>query len=206
VKRLRRHSNEEIKPRRDEENEESNGKDLRALRFLVVFIHSLFIVQIGFASVSDSLFKAAQTQEPPPAPEQPIPFSHKQHAGALQLKCATCHKNPDPGERMGFPAPVVCMQCHSEIKTESPSIQTLAAAAKEKRELKWARIYEIPTFVFFSHRAHTAAGASCVDCHGEVKNHERLFREKDVSMASCMNCHQAKGASVDCMYCHDKVN
>lgn len=107
---------------------------------------------------------------------------------------------------MGFAAPAVCMQCHSEIKSESPAIQKLTAAAKEKRELKWARVYEIPTYVFFSHRAHLAAGSACADCHGQVKEHERLYREMDVSMASCMNCHQAKGASLDCMYCHDKMN
>ena len=30
--------------------------------------------------------------------EQPIPFSHKVHAGSLGLACKMCHTNPDPGE------------------------------------------------------------------------------------------------------------
>src|SRR5579862_6227053 len=33
-------------------------------------------------------------------PAQPIPFSHKVHAGTLKLACGTCHPNPDPGELM----------------------------------------------------------------------------------------------------------
>ncbi|MEP7273480.1 MAG: cytochrome c3 family protein [Acidobacteriota bacterium] len=148
----------------------------------------------------------AQASQSLPAPEQPIPFSHKQHAGKLGLKCATCHKNPDPGERMGLATAGLCMQCHEDVKTESPAIQKLAAFDKEKRLIKWVRVYEIPSFVFFSHRAHITAGSSCAECHGEVKELEQMSRQKDVSMASCVNCHQAKGASVDCSYCHEKMN
>ena len=141
-----------------------------------------------------------------PAPEQPIPFSHKQHAGKLELKCATCHKNPDPGERMGLATAPLCMQCHEDVKADSPAIQKLAAFAKGKRQIKWARVYEIPSYVFFSHRVHTTAGSACAECHGEVKELEQMTRIKEVNMASCVNCHQAKGASVDCTFCHEKMN
>ncbi len=150
---------------------------------------------------------AAFAQSPAPqGPEQPIAFSHKLHAGEQQLKCATCHKNPDPGERMGLAKAALCMQCHEETKAESPEIRKLAAFAAEKREIRWRRVYEIPSFVFFSHRAHLKAGGACADCHGEVRELERMYRVKPVNMASCVNCHQAKGASVDCAYCHEKMN
>ncbi len=147
----------------------------------------------------------AQTEKLP-GPEQPIPFSHKLHAGAQQLKCATCHKNPDPGERMGLATPALCMQCHEDVKTDSPAIQKLAEYAKDKRELKWRRVYEIPSYVFFSHRAHLTTGSTCADCHGEVKDLEQMYRAKEINMASCVNCHQAKGASFDCNFCHEKMN
>jgi len=32
------------------------------------------------------------------APEQPLPFSHKTHAGTMKVACKMCHTNPDPGE------------------------------------------------------------------------------------------------------------
>ena len=150
------------------------------------------------------LFAAiAQTQQP--GPEQPIPFSHQLHAGALELECATCHKNPDPGERMGLATAPLCLECHSGVKADSPSIKKLAAFGSEKRAIGWVRVYEIPSFVSFSHRAHLAEGASCTECHGDVKTMERMYRAKDVSMKSCVDCHQRKGASVDCGYCHEKM-
>src|SRR5688500_5586416 len=92
--------------------------------------------------------------------QQPVPYSHKTHV-ALGLECKTCHKNPDPGDMMGFPPVSTCMGCHTTVKKDSPHIQKLAAAAQDKKEIEWKRIYQIATFVFFSHRAHLEAGATC---------------------------------------------
>lgn len=64
-----------------------------------------------------------------------------------------CHPNPDPGEVMRIAGVPLCMQCHSAIKTDSPAIQNLATLVKNGREIEWARIYEIPSYVNFSHRA-----------------------------------------------------
>ena len=144
----------------------------------------------------------AQTGRQPP--EQPVPFSHKWHAGGLKLECRMCHANPDPGETMGIAAPAVCMQCHSTVKTESPHIQKIAAAAKAGRELPWVRVYEIPSWVDFSHRSHVKAGNRCEECHGKVAEREALDREGDISMGGCMNCHAAKKVSVDCTFCHEQ--
>jgi hypothetical protein len=165
---------------------------------------------IQFVSVLVTAFAAVLAQsEKLPGPEQPIPFSHKLHVDGQGLKCATCHKNPEPGERMGLATAALCMQCHEEIKADSPHIQKLAEYAKEKREIRWRRVYEIPSYVFFSHRAHLSLGASvatCVTCHGEVKELAQMYQVKEINMASCMNCHQANKASTDCTFCHDKMN
>lgn len=125
------------------------------------------------------------------AQQQPVAFSHKQHAGDLKLKCATCHENPDPGEKMMLPKPAVCGQCH---------------AGKYDREIKWAPVYVLPDFVFFSHKAHVAAGNQCESCHGPVAQRVTIRRETDLSMGACMNCHREKKASVECTYCHDQQN
>ncbi len=162
-------------------------------------------VRLGIVLVVSVLGLAAQTEKLP-GPEQPIPFSHKLHVGGQGLKCATCHKNPDPGERMGLASAAMCMQCHEEVKTDSLAIQKLAGFAKDKREIKWRRVYEIPSYVFFSHRVHLEAGSTCVTCHGEVKELEQMYKAKEINMASCMNCHQANKASTDCNYCHEKMN
>jgi hypothetical protein len=138
------------------------------------------------------------------APEQPLPFSHKAHAGALKLQCKMCHVNPDPGETEGIPPASTCMQCHSAIKTDSPAIQKLTAYARNNRPIPWARVYSIPDFVTFSHRDHIKAGNTCEDCHGKVAESDQLARETNLSMGGCMNCHRVKNASIDCTFCHDE--
>ena len=140
----------------------------------------------------------------PKTPEQPVAYSHKVHAGTLQLKCVLCHTNPNPGEMMKFPVVATCMTCHTAIKTDSPEIQKLAVAAKESRDIKWARVYQIPSFVNFSHRSHMETGNQCAECHGNVKVRDALFKEGDISMGGCMNCHRLKKASIDCTYCHEE--
>ena len=146
------------------------------------------------------------SQQPPAPPEQPLPFSHKVHAGQLKLDCKTCHRNPDPGKLMTFAPTSTCMQCHSAIAADKPAIQKLAAFDQEKRPIRWVRVYESPSYVIFSHRAHLAAGSVCADCHGQVKERDQLFREGDISMKGCVDCHFAKEASTDCSFCHEKLN
>ena len=147
---------------------------------------------------------AAQAQAPKPAPVQPVPFSHKVHAGTLALACASCHPNPDPGEMMTIAAASACMECHDKVKSESASIRKLAAFARNGRDLRWVRVVQLPSNVLFSHRAHTKAGALCADCHGPAARREQLAAEKDLSMAGCMSCHRAHKAGLDCSYCHEQ--
>jgi hypothetical protein len=136
--------------------------------------------------------------------EQPLPFSHKQHAGALKLACKMCHPNPNPGESMTIVGAQACMQCHSTIKTDSPAIQKLAQFAKEQRPVPWVRVYEIPSYVSFSHRTHLEMKSACEDCHGKVVERDQLWKQGDISMGGCMKCHQAKRVSIDCTFCHEQ--
>lgn len=137
-------------------------------------------------------------------PEQPIPYSHKKHV-ALGLSCAACHAMPSPGELMTLPAESVCMSCHKTVKRESPAIEKLAAFAKDRKPLPWVRIYRIPSYVYFSHKAHLESGANCEQCHGNVSQSDRLAKEGDISMGACMDCHRAKRASNDCTFCHAQL-
>lgn len=142
----------------------------------------------------------------PAGPKQPIAYSHQLHAGKLRMPCKSCHENKDPGEEMGIPATAKCMTCHTAVKTDSPEIQKLAQAHGASGKVNWVRVYQIPAYVFFSHRAHTAAGATCQDCHGPVAERQVLAREVEISMGACMDCHRKKQASLDCAFCHEARN
>jgi hypothetical protein len=145
---------------------------------------------------------ASPAQQELKGPEQPIPYSHKQHL-ALGLACSACHTNPDPGDAMSFPATSKCMSCHQAIDKDSPAIQKLTAFDRDKKDIPWVRVYKEPDLVFFSHKAHLAAGAKCEDCHGQVAQRDRLFRETDLSMAGCVSCHRDRNAGQACDYCHE---
>ncbi len=147
---------------------------------------------------------AQESQRHPDAPLQPVPYSHKQHV-AMGLTCKDCHAMPDPGELMGIPEAAKCMSCHRSIKTDSPAIQKLARFARERREILWVRVYQIPSYVDFSHKVHIEAGAGCETCHGAVAQRDQLWRETDISMAGCMNCHRQRKASLACRACHEEL-
>lgn len=135
-------------------------------------------------------------------PEQPVPFSHKQHAGTLQLPCEFCHAASRSGETVAIPQTALCMQCHQTMSTDKPGVQKLATYAKANTPIPWVQVYELPSFVTFSHKTHLLHGATCQQCHGPVAERVQLYKETDISMAACVNCHRAKRASIDCDTCH----
>lgn len=135
-------------------------------------------------------------------PLQPIPFSHKQHAGVMKLPCEFCHSPSRSGETLKIPQATFCMQCHQTMGTSDPGVQRIAQYAKSGGSIPWVRVYQLPSFVTFSHKIHLVHGITCQQCHGPVAERVRLFKETDISMAACVNCHREKKASVECDTCH----
>jgi hypothetical protein len=138
-----------------------------------------------------------------PAPTQPIPYSHKTHL-AQGLKCGECHTNPEPGDRMEFPETTTCMDCHATIASDRPAIQRLAAFAKSKQPIPWARVYVVAAGVYWNHRSHLDAGLKCETCHGAVANMDVMANVTNVTtMAGCVECHQQMKAGTGCGFCHE---
>ena len=139
---------------------------------------------------------------PHPAPEQPLPYSHKKHL-ALGLDCKTCHVNPDAGKLMTFPDTAKCMQCHVTIAKDKPAIQKLAQYAKSKQAIPWVRVYTVLPGVAWSHRPHLQAGVACETCHGPVREMEQMSEVTSVTtMYSCLSCHEMNHAKSSCDTCH----
>ncbi|HLH01536.1 MAG TPA: cytochrome c3 family protein [Bryobacteraceae bacterium] len=143
---------------------------------------------------------SAQTTSPV---GQPIPFSHKKHVETAHLKCADCHKLARSGEVFSIPTGPTCMTCHAQIAKDSPAIKDLKEYVAEKQPVPWVRVYEIPSFVNFDHKTHLNAGTKCETCHGPVATRDYLWRETDLSMGGCFNCHRQTGATTNCAACHN---
>lgn len=45
-------------------------------------------------------------------PAQPIAFSHRLHAGEMQIACVYCHSGAETSRHAGIPAASTCMNCH----------------------------------------------------------------------------------------------
>jgi ABC-type nitrate/sulfonate/bicarbonate transport system substrate-binding protein len=139
---------------------------------------------------------------PHPAPEQPLPFSHKTHVG-MSLPCQLCHTNPAPGRQMTFPAVATCMNCHATMVTDRPAIKKLAQYAKSHQPIPWVRVYQVLPGVTWTHRKHLQAGVPCENCHGAVASLDAMAETTAVAaMASCIGCHQARSVSAACTVCH----
>jgi hypothetical protein len=142
---------------------------------------------------------AVAKPEPPP---QPLPYSHKQHL-ALGLQCQDCHPNPEPGDRMTFPASTKCMTCHSAVAKDKSSIQKLAAFSKSGNAIPWVRVYVLPSWVYWNHRSHLEAQMTCEMCHGRVQELDAMAKITNVTtMAGCVDCHKKNDAGTGCKYCH----
>jgi glucose dehydrogenase len=134
-------------------------------------------------------------------PAQPIPFSHRRHASA-GAGCKQCHLASADGKDMSFPQAKECMSCHRTVIHNDPSIQKLAHFQQTGEAIPWAQLYQLPSFVFFSHQTHATAKVACEVCHGPVAERDSLWQEKDLSMASCVNCHRLRKAPTACGTCH----
>lgn len=136
------------------------------------------------------------------APQQPIAFSHKQHAGDLHLDCRFCHFNSERGKHAGVPPMSVCMGCHTVIAGEKPQIRKLADIATtgsysdadgtvhEGGVVHWNRVHKLPDHVYFNHSAHVAANVACQTCHGPVEEMVVLRQYADLTMGWCLDCHR----------------
>jgi cytochrome c7-like protein len=189
----------------------------------------LFIVAVGFLAVSllDNTSPAGSmpTQESnspvftpahrtvlealreffnrPPAPFQPIAYTHKAHL-AHGMQCTDCHTGVDEGPDARIPGVNLCMTCHQVIATDKPEIKKLASYAARGEDIPWQRVYnfEPSAHLKFNHAPHIRAGIACAKCHGDMTQQTVAVRIVDLNMGYCLRCHKEQNASIDCVTCH----
>lgn len=124
------------------------------------------------------------------APAQPVPFSHALHAGQLAIDCRYCHVGVDKGPVSSVPAAQTCMNCHNQIKTDSPLLAQIRESYATGEPVEWVKVHQVPDYVFFNHAAHINRGVSCVECHGRVDEMDTVTHTKSLSMGFCLDCHR----------------
>lgn len=135
-------------------------------------------------------------------PTQPIPYSHKLHAGDLKIPCQYCHAAARRSTSAGIPPLNTCMGCHKVVRTDREAIKNITAHYKSNKPMEWIKVHDLPDFVKFSHKPHVLAGLECQSCHGPVQEMEVVEQVAPLQMGWCIGCHKDKGAPITCNTCH----
>ncbi|MBN2302921.1 MAG: cytochrome c3 family protein [Anaerolineae bacterium] len=139
------------------------------------------------------------------ADDQPIAFNHNIHVSKNGMQCQYCHYGAAESPEAVIPSVELCMGCHANIATDRPEIQKLAGYWERQEPIPWKRVNEQPSFVYFAHHPHIAAGVSCGACHGDVARMEIAEPVVNMNMGFCLDCHAEqdnKDALYDCAVCH----
>jgi hypothetical protein len=124
------------------------------------------------------------------APEQPIAFSHKLHAGTMGIDCKYCHTAVTSSPHATVPSVATCMNCHAVARKNRPEIIKLARFFEEEKALPWKRVHRVPDYAYFNHSAHVNKGIDCANCHGAVENMDVVAQVSTFTMAACLDCHR----------------
>lgn len=164
----------------------------------------------------------------PNSPRQPILFSHVVHAGSFQIACQYCHTDARRSEYAGLPSVERCMGCHKIIGAQdNPEIVKIHEYARRGQPIPWVRIFKVPEFTYFPHKAHVRFGLACQTCHGPVERMRAIGADtgpklthdlqtliglkppaRALTMGWCVDCHRDQNttrgarAPLDCITCH----
>ena len=124
------------------------------------------------------------------APEQPVSYSHKLHAGDLGMDCRYCHVGVERSPVAMVPATQTCMNCHHLVKKDSDKLTLVRESYETDAAVEWIRIHHSPDFVYFDHSIHVTSGVGCETCHGRIDQMEVVVQAQPLSMGWCLDCHR----------------
>ena len=134
-------------------------------------------------------------------PAQPIAFSHRLHAGELEMSCLSCHGDAEKGRHAGIPTATVCMSCHRLITAPLRDFQAEAKLAKEENRAprtiispELAKLYTALALDEKMQPDPTRAGTPI-----------RWLKVHNLPSFTRFNHGAHVNAGVDCKHCHGPV-
>jgi len=158
---------------------------------------------------------------------QPIQFPHNTHVLTYKIDCQYCHADARRSEYAGLPSVQRCLGCHKIVATDKPDIKKLTEYSAKGEPIPWMRVFKLPEYAYFPHKAHVQFGVRCQTCHGPVETMTTVSAQTGPSIANdllnvagfrvpppplsmgwCVNCHREQNATrnahapLDCIACH----
>jgi len=158
--------------------------DLRPLVLSAVVLGPLYVLVLLYYGGSP------KTTDVGYEPVQPVPYSHKLHAGELGIDCRYCHNTVERTAHAMVPPTATCMNCHTNIYPDSPKLIPVRESYATGMPVRWIRVHDLPDYVYFNHSAHVRRGVGCVECHDRVDKMEVVYQAQELSMGWCLDCHR----------------
>ena len=112
-------------------------------------------------------------------PTQPVPFSHKIHAGQLGMDCRYCHSFVETAAHSNVPTTQVCMNCHNQVQKDNPKLQAVRDSWQTGKPIESGEYYHFrPAQGLFPTVAEAAGAVSGRSLLSLAE--ERLESERDL--------------------------
>lgn len=121
---------------------------------------------------------------------QPVQFSHKHHVGDIGIDCRYCHTSVEDSASAGIPPTSTCMNCHSQLFTNSVELEKVVNSWETGEPLEWVRVHDLADYVYFNHSIHVRNGIGCESCHGRVDEMPLMMKAEPLTMEWCLECHR----------------
>ncbi|MCQ0987081.1 cytochrome c3 family protein [Jiella marina] len=155
------------------------------LGLLALVVLPLTMAVSGFAYYRSSYYTGVGAYV-----QQPVPFSHRHHAGELGIDCRYCHTQVEKAAFAGLPPTETCMTCHSQIWTNAEMLAPIRASLATNTPIRWNRVHDLADYVYFDHSVHVTNGVGCSSCHGDVADMPLMAKAEPLTMGWCLDCHR----------------
>lgn len=153
---------------------------------MVVAVVLAGVAGFAFTQISRSSYMTGRYLEK----QQPVQFSHKHHVGDDGIDCRYCHTTVETTASAGMPPTQTCMNCHSQIWSDSPYLEPVRASYRDNKPIEWEKVHDLPEYTYFNHSIHVAKGVGCSTCHGQIDNMPAVYQENTLQMEWCLACHR----------------
>jgi hypothetical protein len=134
-------------------------------------------------------------------PVQPIEFSHRVHAGKLEIACQYCHFGADQSRYAGIPPASLCMNCHGLVT--APRERVLEEFRQAHQEHRPARPIVSPEL----QKLYDALGLDDKLQPDPARQPAPIawIRIHSLPAFTFFDHRSHVAAGVDCQHCHGKV-
>jgi len=138
-------------------------------------------------------------------PVQPLAYSHRLHAGELQIGCLHCHSDAGRGRNAGIPTSQTCMDCHKFVTAPILDVRAedkRAEKAKEKPgRIVSAELKKLYTAMGLDEQLRPIEGGGS----GAAPHAVEWIRVHELPDFVYFNHGSHVSAGVECQTCHGAI-